>query len=115
MRLPSSRRGRRPAATAVEYALAYPLTFLLILGLTIVAQGIARYQEVAAPARPGHATPRRTATSTAGTPAWPPALRAPRPAPPAACSGTRPTRPRRPAATPVGPATPTPWSSSGHS
>jgi Flp pilus assembly protein TadG len=53
MRLPSTPRGRRPAATTVECAVIYPLTFLLILGLVITAQGVARYQEVAALARDG--------------------------------------------------------------
>jgi Flp pilus assembly protein TadG len=44
---------RRQGTTAVECALVYPATFLLILGLVITAQGIARYQEVAALARSG--------------------------------------------------------------
>jgi Flp pilus assembly protein TadG len=43
--------GVRRAVSAVESAIVYPLTFLLILGLVIVAQGVARYQEVAALAR----------------------------------------------------------------
>jgi hypothetical protein len=42
---------RRRASSTVESAVVYPLTFLLILGLVIVAQGVARYQEVAALAR----------------------------------------------------------------
>jgi Flp pilus assembly protein TadG len=44
-------RPRRRAATAVECAIIYPVAFLLILGLIITAQGVARYQEVAALAR----------------------------------------------------------------
>ena len=46
-RQPQARR----AATAVECAIVYPATFILILGLVITAQGVARYQEVAALAR----------------------------------------------------------------
>ena len=53
MRLPSTRGGRRTAATAVECAVVYPATFLLLLGLIIAAQGVSRYQEVAALARAG--------------------------------------------------------------
>jgi Flp pilus assembly protein TadG len=52
MRIHRSRRGRR-AVTALECAAVYPLTFLLVLGLIVIAQGIARYQEVAALARAG--------------------------------------------------------------
>jgi Flp pilus assembly protein TadG len=50
MRIIRQPRGRR-AATAVECAIVYPATFILILGLIITAQGVARYQEVAALAR----------------------------------------------------------------
>jgi hypothetical protein len=46
---PACRRG----VTAVECAVVYPLTFLLVLGLIVVAQGVARYQEVASLARAG--------------------------------------------------------------
>ncbi len=46
-RRPRSRRG----VTAVEAAIVYPVTFLLVLGLVITAQGVARYQEVSALAR----------------------------------------------------------------
>jgi Flp pilus assembly protein TadG len=53
MRLPSARGGRRTAATAVECAVVYPATFLLLLGLIVAAQGVSRYQEVAALARAG--------------------------------------------------------------
>ena len=51
MRICCQPRGRRPAVTAVECAIVYPATFLLILGLIVVAQGVARYQEVASLAR----------------------------------------------------------------
>src|SRR5690348_4454653 len=50
MRVRRQPRERR-AATAVECAFVYPATFLLILGLVVVAQGVARYQEVASLAR----------------------------------------------------------------
>jgi Flp pilus assembly protein TadG len=53
MRVHRQPRARRRAATAVECAVVYPLAFLLILGLVITAQGVARYQEVAALARSG--------------------------------------------------------------
>jgi Flp pilus assembly protein TadG len=53
MRLAITRAGQRPAAVAVECAVVYPLTFLLVLGLIILAQGVARYQEVATLARAG--------------------------------------------------------------
>jgi Flp pilus assembly protein TadG len=49
----SPRRGHRPAAALVECAFVYPLTFLLLIGLVVTAQGVARYQEVAALARAG--------------------------------------------------------------
>jgi Flp pilus assembly protein TadG len=45
------RQGGRRAVTAVESAVVYPLTFLLVLGLVVAAQGVARYQEVSALAR----------------------------------------------------------------
>ena len=44
---------KRAGLTAVESALVYPVTFLLILGLLIGAAGIFRYQEVASLARRG--------------------------------------------------------------
>jgi Flp pilus assembly protein TadG len=50
MRICRQSRDRR-AATTVECAIVYPATFILILGLIITAQGVARYQEVAALAR----------------------------------------------------------------
>jgi Flp pilus assembly protein TadG len=48
-----TRRGRRSAATAVEGARVYPLTFVLVIAKVIGAQGVARYQEVASLARVG--------------------------------------------------------------
>jgi Flp pilus assembly protein TadG len=53
MRLRPDHRTCRRGATAVEAAVVYPLTFLLLIGLVITAQGVARYQEVAAMARAG--------------------------------------------------------------
>jgi Flp pilus assembly protein TadG len=44
-----SRRG----ATAVEFAIVGPLTFLLLLGLVIGGMGVFRYQEIASLAREG--------------------------------------------------------------
>ena len=44
---------RRSGATVVECAVVYPATFLLLLGLIVAAQGVSRYQEVAALARAG--------------------------------------------------------------
>ena len=48
MRLP---RQPRRAVSAVEAAIVYPVTFVLVLGLMIGAAGIFRYQETAALAR----------------------------------------------------------------
>jgi hypothetical protein len=53
MLLRCTRRGCRPAIALVECAFIYPLTFLLVVGLIVTAQGVARYQEVAALARAG--------------------------------------------------------------
>ncbi len=50
MRLKST---SRRAATVVEFALVGSLTFLLIIGLMVVAMGIFRYNEVALLARQG--------------------------------------------------------------
>jgi Flp pilus assembly protein TadG len=46
-------RPRRPGALAVEYALVFPIVFLLILGLVVGGLGVLRYQQVAALARDG--------------------------------------------------------------
>lgn len=50
-----SRRTRhaRPGATLLECAIAFPLTFVVILGLVVGGLGIFRYQEVAHLARLG--------------------------------------------------------------
>jgi hypothetical protein len=53
MLLRCKRRGCRSAVALVECALVYPLTFLFVVALIITAQGVARYQEVAALARAG--------------------------------------------------------------
>jgi len=45
------RRLPRPAATLVECAIIYPLTFLLLIGLLVGAMGIFRYQEMASLSR----------------------------------------------------------------
>lgn len=50
MLLPSQKR-RRKAATVVECAAVYPLTFFILLGLVIGAMGVFRYQEMAGLAR----------------------------------------------------------------
>lgn len=44
---------RRRGTTAVEAAIVFPLTFLLLLGLAVGSLGVFRYQEVAALAREG--------------------------------------------------------------
>ena len=44
-------RQARPAATLVECALVYPLTFLLALGLIVGGVGIFRYQEMSSLSR----------------------------------------------------------------
>ena len=48
-----SRTLRRRAATVVECAVIYPLTFLLMLGLIIGGLGVFRYQEISSVAREG--------------------------------------------------------------
>src|SRR4051794_22498771 len=53
MLLRRTHRQHRPGAALVECALVYPLTFLLVIGLVITAQGVSRYQEVAFLARAG--------------------------------------------------------------
>jgi hypothetical protein len=44
-------RSNRKAATMVECAVIYPLTFLLLLGLIVGAMGMFRYQQIANLAR----------------------------------------------------------------
>lgn len=44
---------RRRAATTVESAIVYPLTFLFLLGLLVGGMGVFRYQQVASLAREG--------------------------------------------------------------
>jgi Flp pilus assembly protein TadG len=45
------RRELRSGTTAVESALVYPVTFLLLMGLLIMGLGVFRYQEMSALAR----------------------------------------------------------------
>jgi Flp pilus assembly protein TadG len=45
------RRELRSGTTAVESALVYPVTFLLLMGLVIMGLGVFRYQEMSALAR----------------------------------------------------------------
>jgi hypothetical protein len=45
------RRLPRPAATLVECAIIYPVTFLLLIGLLVGAMGMFRYQEMASLSR----------------------------------------------------------------
>jgi Flp pilus assembly protein TadG len=49
----NSRTARRRAATVVECAIVYPITFLLVLGLIIGGMGVFRYQEISSVAREG--------------------------------------------------------------
>ena len=46
-------RRQRSGAVVLESALAYAITFLLVLGLVVGGMGVFRYQEVAALAREG--------------------------------------------------------------
>jgi hypothetical protein len=45
------RRQPRPAATLVECAIIYPVTFLILIGLLVGAMGMFRYQEMASLSR----------------------------------------------------------------
>ena len=49
----STPRSRRRGATVVECAVVFPVTFLVLLGLSIGGMGVFRYQEAATLAREG--------------------------------------------------------------